>query len=121
MEEIRIRPRERSGGSSLSYGIAFLLIAFGVLKVLESVLDDDFEGGGQIIIGCALLIPSIVSMSRGGKPHFLLSIIAVIVIVTGVINLISFDIPWFAILLILAGVWVLMKSRGGGDKYEVVG
>ncbi len=59
MEEIRIRQRERSGGGSLSYGIAFLLIAFGVLKVLESVMDDDFEGAGQIIIGCALFMQTL--------------------------------------------------------------
>lgn len=121
MEEIRLRPRTEKGGGAFTYGVAFVLIAFGVLKIAESLTDRSFEGAGQIIIGGVLFLPSIISVGRGHKPHYLLSIIGVVVIATGVINLISWNIPWFAVLLVLAGLWILLRSRGGGGNYEIAG
>ncbi len=103
-------PEARRGGPPLSLVVALILLAFGGLKLAEGIADRSFEGVGGIIVGVVLLLPSVVRVLRRENPHFILSIIALVLIGAGVTQLAGVDIPWEAILMIAGGGWLLLVN-----------
>ena len=105
------RVYHRRAGPSASLVIAFILVAFGVLKLIESIKDRRHDGWGSVIIGAALLLPSAVRLARGERPHFWLSLAGLLVLAAGIFNLVARDVPWSAIILIAAGLWFLLRTQ----------
>lgn len=108
IEAVRRRHGRRS---PISFILALVLIGFGVLKLVEAIRDESYEGVGSIIIGGALALPLLLRMAKGrGVPFWLLAL-GVLLIGAGVAELAGIDLPWFALLLILLGLWLLVRVR----------
>ncbi len=108
MQELRFKPG-RDAFSAYTLGVAFTFVAYALLKAVEDIADDSYEGVGHLVIGAALLFPGVLRLLRGRAPFLWLSVLGAIAVVVGLIDLYPSNVPWHVPLLIGAGLWIAQQ------------
>jgi hypothetical protein len=114
-DELRLRSGAKAF-NALTLGVAFYFVAYALVKAVEDITDDSYEGLAHLVIGGLALGAALLPALRGGAPYLWLGVLGLVAIVVGLIDLFPSNVPWHVPVLIGAGMWIAQQRRFGDTR-----